>query len=152
MRFYGNFYIVLFNPDNMSLLKNGPHERRKFLDIMISQLKSNYVYSLNQYMKTLEQRNMYLRQIKFERKPESMLEIWDEKLFDYGIKVYEYRNEFIEKIKNKINYFHKSITNGKEEITIKYYSSCTSKETFINKLKENRINDIQKGYTTVRSS
>ena len=56
----------------MTLLKNGPAERRKFLDIMISQLKSGYVFALNQYMKTLEQRNMYLRQIKFENKPAYM--------------------------------------------------------------------------------
>jgi len=145
----GNIYIVLFNPDDMSLLKNGPAQRRKFLDIMISQLKSGYVYNLNQYMKTLEQRNTYLRQIKYENKDESILDIWDEKLAEYGQKVYEYRNEYIEKIKEKINIFHEQITSGKEKLSIKYISNMKNKDDFLNKMKETRNIDIQKGFTNL---
>lgn len=143
----GNLYIVLFNPDNMSLLKDGPVERRKFLDIMISQLKAGYVFNLNQYMKTLEQRNIYLNQIKYDNKPEEMLEIWDEKLAEYGQKVYEYRYEFIEKIIEKINKFHGQITDNKEKITIKYISHLKNTQEFKKLLKENRQIDIKKGYT-----
>ena len=142
----------MFNPDNMSLLKDGPSQRRKFLDIMISQLKMGYVYNLNQYTKTLEQRNTYLNQIKFENKSVEMLEIWDEKLTEYGQKVYEYRNEFIEKIKEKINQFHTPITDGKEKISIKYISNLSNIEEFKNKLKENQKLDIKKGYTGIRNS
>lgn len=131
----------------MSLLKNGPAERRKFLDIMISQLKSGYVFALNQYMKTLEQRNMYLRQIKFENKPAHMLDIWDEKLTEYGFKVWEYRNEFMEKIKERINRFHMAMTEEKEKISIEYISSLKNKEQYLETLKKNRSIDIQKGYT-----
>lgn len=152
MNFYGNLYIVLFHPDDMTLLKNGPSERRKFLDIMISQLKSGYVFALNQYMKTLEQRNIYLRQIKYENKPASMLDIWDENLAEYGTKVYEYRNEFIEKIKEKINKFHTPITEGKEEISIKYNSNCKNKNEFLENLRNSRSIDIQKGYTILRNT
>ncbi len=152
MNFFGNLYIVLFNPDDMSLLKNGPYERRKFLDIMISQLKSGYVYNLNQYMKTLEQRNTYLRQIKFENKPEEMLDIWDEKIIEYGEKVYEYRKLFIEKLKEKVNKFHSPITEGKEELSIEYISNLENKAIFKTKLKDNRQLDIKKGYTSLRNS
>lgn len=136
----------------MALLKNGPIERRKFLDIMISQLKTNYVFVLNQYMKTLEQRNTYLRQIKFEKKPANMLDIWDEKLAEYGFKVWVYRNEFIEKIKDRINKFHMAMTEEKEKISIEYKSSLKNKEQYIEILKNNRNIDIQKGYTISRNS
>ena len=136
----------------MTLLKNGPAERRKFLDIMISQLKSGYVFALNQYMKTLEQRNMYLRQIKFENKPAYMLDIWDEKLAEYGFKVWEYRNEFMEKIKERINRFHMAMTEEKEKILIEYISSLKNKEQYLETLKKNRSVDIQKGYTISRNS
>lgn len=152
MSYFGNIYIVLFNPDDMALLKNGPIERRKFLDIMISQLKTNYVFVLNQYMKTLEQRNTYLRQIKFENKPVNMLDIWDEKLAEYGFKVWIYRNEFIEKIKDRINKFHMAMTEEKEKISIEYKSSLKNKEQYIEILKNNRNIDIQKGYTISRNS
>ena len=145
-------YIVLFNPDNMSLLKEGPSERRKFLDIMISQLKAGYVFNLNQYMKTLEQRNIYLNQIRQENKPEEMLEIWDEKLAEYGQKVYEYRNEFIEKIKEKINKFHSPITEEKEKVSIKYISHLKDIDEFRKLLKENRKIDIKRGFTGTRNS
>ena len=60
----GNINIVIFTPDDINILKGGPQNRRRFLDIMISQLKPNYMYNLNLYLKTLEQRNNYLRQIK----------------------------------------------------------------------------------------
>lgn len=147
MNYCGNLYIVLFEPDDMVLLKNGPSNRRRFLDVMISQLKKNYLFSLNQYMKILEQRNNYLRQIKYENKPEEMLEIWDESLSEYGYIVWKYRNEFIEKIKEKVNYFHMQMTGQKEKITIEYNSTCSAKQKYLNVLKKNRKIDIIKGYT-----
>ena len=63
----GNINVVIFTPDDIDILKGGPQKRRKFLDVMISQLKPNYMHVLNLYLKTLEQRNNYLRQIKFVR-------------------------------------------------------------------------------------
>ena len=58
----GNINIVIFTPDDISILKDGPNVRRRFLDMMIGQLRTNYVYNLNMYLKTLEQRNNYLKQ------------------------------------------------------------------------------------------
>lgn len=110
----GNINIVIFTPDDINILKGGPQNRRKFLDIMISQLRPNYMHLLTLYKQTLEQRNNYLKQIKFENKPENMLDIWGEKLVDYGIKIYEYRNEFIEKIQKKIKNIHFNITQEKK--------------------------------------
>ena len=135
MKFCGNIYIVLFNPNDMDILKDGPSARRRFLDIMISQLKPGYIYTYNQYIKTLEQRNNYLRQIKLEGKSKDLLEIWDEQLANLGKKINNYRNEFIEKLKNKINIIHGQITDNKEFIKIEYKSNCNNKEEYLEKIK-----------------
>ena len=144
----GKINVVIFTPDDINILKGGPQNRRRFLDIMISQLRPNYMYNLNLYLKTLEQRNNYLRQIKEENKNENMLDIWDEELSNYAINIYNYRKEFIEKIKNKIKNIHSEITNNKEEIEIEYLSECISKEKYLELLKQRRKLDIIKGYTT----
>ena len=144
----GNINIVIFTSDDINILKGGPQNRSRFLDIMISQLKPNYMYNLNLYLKTLEQRNNYLRQIKEYNKDENLLEIWDEKLAEYAFNIYNYRNEFINKIKNKIKNIHSEITNNKEEIKIEYLTECESKEKYLKLLKDRRKLDIIKGHTT----
>lgn len=144
----GNINLVIFTPDDINILKGGPQNRRRFLDIMISQLKPNYMHNLSLYSKTLEQRNNYLRQIREDNKNENMLDIWDEELSRYAINIYNYRKEFIGKIKEKIKKVHSEITNDKEEIEIEYISECISKEKYLELLKQRRKLDIIKGYTT----
>ena len=144
----GNLNIVIFTPDDIQILKEGPQKRRRFLDIMIGQLRPNYIHYLNLYNKTLEQRNNYLKQIRLENKSEDMLEIWNEKLAEYGEKIFTYRNEFIEKIKNKIEDIHNDITSNNEKIKIEYESNCSNKEEYIKLLKERTKLDIIKGFTT----
>ena len=139
----GNIYVVLFNPDDINILKDGPSKRRKFLNIIISQLRPNYVHLLNIYMKVLEQRNIYLKQIKFENKTENLLDIWDEKLAELGEKIYIYRKEILEKFSSKINYIHSRITNNNEKIEIEYNSFCKNKNVYLQKLKDNRKIDIK---------
>ena len=143
----GKNYIVLFTPEDISILKNEPSKRRRFLNIMISQLRPMYVHLLNQYNKTIEQRNFYLKQIKYDGKPESNLDIWDEQIVDLGTKIYEYRKEFIEKINEKIFDIHLKTTENKEKIKIKYISNIG--KNYLESLKKNKNNDIQKGYTGI---
>ncbi len=147
----GKINIVLFYPDNINIIKGGPSERRKFLDIMISQLKPNYLHLLNRYLKTLEQRNAYLKQIKFDNKREDLLEIWDEKLSELSSEIYKYREEYIEKIREKIETIHNKITNcGKEQekLEIFFISSGKTQKDFLEKLKETREIDIKRGFTS----
>ena len=94
----GKINIVIFTPDDIEIIKDGPVSRRRFLDMMISSLRPNYLHLLNSYNKILEQRNNYLKQIKLENKNPAMLDIWDEQLAEYSFKIYEYRKYFIEKI------------------------------------------------------
>ena len=138
----------IFTPDDINILKGGPQNRRRFLDIMISQLKPNYMHNLNLYLKTLEQRNNYLRQIREENKNENMLEIWDEKLSEYAVNIYNYRKEFIDKINDKIKNIHNEITENKEEIEIDYIAESKNKEEYLSLLKQRRKLDIIKGFTT----
>lgn len=145
----GNINIVLFSPEDINIIKDGPSNRRKFLNMLISQLRPNYIYTYNLYLKTLEQRNTYLKNINIENKNDDLLDIYDEKLSDYGIIVNNYRNEFINKIKEKIEEIHKKVTKEKEVIKIKYISDCFEKERFLKELKNNRNQDILKGYTSV---
>lgn len=144
----GNLNLVIFTPDDIQILKNGPAERRKFLDMMIGQLRPNYVHNLNLYLKTLEQRNNYLRQIKELNKPENMLEIWDEKLAEYAEIICKYRIEFIKKLNEKINQIHPEVTENKEKLIINYLTECENKQNYLLLLKQRRKLDIIKGYTT----
>ena len=144
----GKINLVIFTPDDIQILKSGPEKRRRFLDMMIGQLRPKYVYILNLYLKTLEQRNNYLKQIKEENKPESMLEIWDEKLAEYAEIICKYRTEFIEKLNNKIKEIHSEVTSKSEEIRIEYLTECSNREVYLQLLKQRRNLDIIKGYTT----
>ncbi len=145
----GNINIVLFNPDDINIFKEGPSRRRKLLDIMISQLKPVYVYNLNMYLRVLEQKNNYLKQIKYENKKEELLDIWETKLADYAEIIYNYRKKFTEELMKKAIEIHYKITKGKEKIKIKYISDFTNKEEFLKKIKNNRKIDILKGYSSV---
>lgn len=144
----GKINIVIFTPDDIEIIKDGPQKRRRFLDMMISSLRPNYLHLLNDYNKILEQRNNYLRQIKQENKKTEMLDIFDEQLSEYSFKIYEYRKYFIEKISNSIEDIHSLITkSGKEEIKIKYISNSKNKESFLENLKKSRLIDIKRGFT-----
>ncbi len=144
----GKLNVVIFNPDDINILKGGPQNRRKFIDIMISQLRPNYMNCLSLYLKTIEQRNNYLRQIRDQGVDSEMLEIWDEKLAEYAISINKYRNEYMKKIQEKIQKVHGQITEDKEEIRIEYISECFEKEKYLKLLKERRKLDIIKGFTT----
>ena len=144
----GNIHIVIFTPEDINILKGGPQNRRKFLNIMISKLRTNYMHIYNLYKKTLDERNNYLKKIKLENANEELLEIWDEQLIKYGKIIADYRKEFIEKIKNKIKNIHNNITGNKEDIKIEYITDCLDENKYREFLKERRKLDIIKGYTT----
>ena len=138
----GNLNLVLFSPDDIIILKQAPALRRKFLDILISQLKPNYVHILSEYNKVLDQRNAYLKSRNTET-----IEIWDEQLAKYAEKVYEYRKKYLEKLQEKMEEIHPKLTSGKESIKVKYISSFCDKENFLLKLKNQLPIDLAKGYT-----
>lgn len=140
----GNINIVIFSPDDIIILKQGPALRRKFLDILISQLKPNYVHVLSEYNKVLEQRNAVLKSKKCD-----MIDIWNEQLAILAEKIYNYRKTYIDKLGEKLLLVHPMVTNGKEKIRIEYKTKFKSKEDFINVLEKNFQFDLFRGYTSV---
>lgn len=123
----GKTYIVLFTPEDIGIINNEPSKRRRFLNIMISQLRPVYINLLSEYNKVLEQRNIYLKQIKYDGKSIENLYIWDEQIAKLGQKIYEYRKEFIEKLNKKIYNIHLNTTENKEEIKVEYVSNIRKK-------------------------
>lgn len=138
----GNLNLVIFSPDDIIILKQAPALRRKFLDILISQLRPNYVHILAEYNKVLDQRNAYLK-----TKNTETIDIWDEQLANYAEKIYEYRKKYIEKLQEKMADIHPKLTSNKERIDIKYKTGFYNKEDYLKKLKYNLEKDLFKGYT-----
>ena len=151
----GKINTVIFTPDTIDIIKDNPETRRKFLNMMISSLKPNYIHLMSMYKEVLIQRNNYLRQIKFENKSEAMLDIWDEQLAELSYNIYEYRNIYMSKFCDKINIIHKNIIKSEkasEKISIKYFSDGKSKEEFLTKIKKDKEKDINRGFTSSRST
>lgn len=139
----GNINLVLFSPDDIIILKDGPAQRRKFLDILISQLKIKYLYELNEYNKVLEQRNAMLKSRQTDT-----IEIWNEQLATLAEKIFTYRTEYVNKIQETLSEVHKKLTSGNEEIKLEYKSCFKTKEQFIQLLQQKKELDIYRGYTT----
>ena len=139
----GNINLVIFSPDDIIILKQGPSLRRKFLDVLISQLKPKYMFELLEYNKILENRNAMLKSKNIET-----IDIWNEQLANKMENIHKYRREYIDKLQEKLKIIHPGLTDDKEEITIKYKTNFTNKEDFIKLLKKNENNDLFKGYTT----
>ena len=140
----GNLNIVLFSPDDIIILKQAPALRRRFLDILISQLKPSYVHVLSEYNKVLDQRNALLKSRRIDT-----IDVWDEQLATLAGKIYDYRKMYIEKLGEKMHTIHPKVTNGKETIKICYQTKFTTKEEFLRLLQKNREHDLFKGYTTI---
>ena len=140
----GNLNIVIFSPDDILILKQSPSLRRKFLDILISQLKPNYVHVLSEYNKVLEQRNALLKS-----KNVDTIDIWNEQLADLNEKIFNYRKYYIEKIQEKLLMIHPRVTNERENIKIVYKTKFEDREKFLNLLEKNLTFDLYKGYTGV---
>lgn len=140
----GNVNLVLFSPDDIIILKESPASRRKFLDILISQLRPNYAHFLLEYNKVLEQRNAALKY-----KATDGIEVWNEQLANYAEKIYEYRKEYIEKLQKNIETISPDITNQKENLKIVYKTKFVNKEQFLKELNSHINIDLAKGYTTI---
>ncbi len=150
----GTLNTVLFSPEDMMLVKGGPSVRRRFLDMEISQTSPFYCYNLVNYNKVLAQRNNLLKAVREQRESSELLDVWDLQMAEYGAHIIKKRAEVIEKIKPVARAIHSRITEGKEELNLKYVpsvdinkacSGITAEEFFLQKLKDNRSTEIIKG-------
>ena len=144
----GLLNVVFFSPEDLSIIKNGPSERRRFIDMELCQLDSFYLYNLNNYNKIVNQRNKLLKDIYTNYSLKDTLDIWDSQLISYGSKIIERRVAFINKLNEIIFDIHKKLSGDKEEILIKYEPNVLI-EDFEIKLKQNQEKDIKLKMTTV---
>lgn len=140
--------IVFFSPEDLGIIKDGPEQRRRFMDLELCQLNKAYLYYLTQYKKVLKQRNALLKQIKEKESLRDTLEIWDNQLVENGTKIIEIREEFVSEVGLIMQEKHRNLTGGQEEIKAVYKPNCLSEE-FSEKLFMEGDRDIYMGTTTV---
>lgn len=149
--------VVIFSPDDMKLVKEGPGERRSFLDRSISQIKPVYRYNLNRYNKILLQRNNLLKSHNKKNQNMKLLDIFDLQLGKLGTEIIMYRIEFLNKLSQISKEIHKDLTLGEEKLTLDYISNVSFVECnkeymgkdFLKKLKKNRDRDLLLGNTSI---
>ena len=156
---FGRFHVVLFSPEDLSLIKRGPAERRKFIDMEICQVDPVYLYDLQQYYKVLRQRNQLLKDSSRSRnfatygeKVEFVRETlfaWDAQLCDYGVRVMRLRAAFVEKLKGYTAHIHQTISHGTEEMDLGYQNSVPMEISAFQLILEKELEqDLRTGTTT----
>jgi len=145
---FGIVNLVFFSPEDLNLIKNGPSERRRFLDMELCQLDKIYVHHLVNYNRVLVQRNELLKSL--DMRPEFMetLDIWDMQLVKYGKKLMERRENFIRELNEIILKIHKRLSDGLEELQIDYEPNISLAE-FETAVKKSRERDLKLRTTNV---
>jgi len=127
--YISNINIILLQPEEQSIFSDTPSARRKLLNIEISQLNKDYIIYLNNYNKVLKQRNFYLKELYINgNASRDYLNILTKKLIDYGLKIFEARKEFLDKINEYICDCYQHIF-SKGELKIKYVSDYNNKSS-----------------------
>ncbi len=147
---FGLINVVFFSPEDLSIIKSGPAERRRFIDLELCQLDKLYVYNLVNYNKIVNQRNQLLKELNFyyDKDLYETLDIWDMQLAAFGSKIITRRTEFIEDLNEIIYGIHRNITNGKEELYIKYEPNIFDNNLYDELIKK-RDKDIKYKTTSV---
>ena len=147
--YISNIKVILFNPNDLQIIKDSPSIRRKLLNVSISQYNNRYLKILSNYNKLLKQRNSYLKTMYVNgTTSKEYLDILTDKLIDLGLEIYEYRNNYINNINYKINNIYKTISNI-DGLNIEYLSDYKdiSKEKLLKKYKDNLDRDMILGMT-----
>lgn len=143
---FGTLYAVIFSPEDLSLVKDGPGERRRFLDMELCQLSKVYYYDLQQYYRILKQRNNLLKEI--QKKPDlaDTLFVWDEQMVEYGERIISARKRFLLRLDEIAAEKLSQLTGGKDHLQIAYKPNC-EEGMLAEKLRRNLDRDIYFGVT-----
>lgn len=144
----GLLHIVFFSPEDLGIVKNGPAERRRFMDMELCQLDASYLHNLNQYNKTVENRNRLLRDMYQFPDLQDTLSIWDDQLINYGRQIIESRRGFISDLNEIVGDIHSKLSGNREHLTI-LYEPNTEADEFEEKLRRSRERDIHMKSTSV---
>lgn len=144
----GLINVIFFSPEDLSIIKNSPLERRRFIDMELCQLSKIYYSNLSNYNKVLNQRNNLLKQINFKNNLIDTLDIWDDQLVNYGNKIIKERNNFVNMINEIIIDIHLKLTSGREKLSI-IYDTNVNFEDFGDVLLNKRDMDLKYQATQV---
>ena len=137
----GMLNVVFFSPEDLSIIKNGPSERRRFMDMELCQLDQIYLNSLSKYNKLVVERNKILKDL-FEHPENSvLLDVQDKQLCEYGSVIIKAREKFIAELNEIIRPIHEKLTGGKELLSV-YYEPNVEQADFEKKLSSIRKKDI----------
>lgn len=139
--YVGKFCSVIFSPTHLSLIKDGPQYRRRFLDAAICQMNPNYAKNLTIYNHILDQRNQLLKSIKLNPNLEDTLFIWNEKLSQKAAMIVSLRLQYVNLLKQYTSCIYNKFSNEKEKLSLNYFSNTLSRD-LIKKSENNEI-DIE---------
>lgn len=145
---FGILNVVVFSPEDLNLIKEGPAARRRFIDLELCQLNKLYVHNLVQYNKVLIQRNKLLKELTFQPQIVDTLDIWDIQLATFGKELIRSRREFITQLNELIAEIHKDLSGGQEHLLLQYEPNVTE-EDFEAMTAKSRIQDLKQKTTLV---
>lgn len=145
---FGILNLVVFSPEDLAIIKNGPSERRRFMDAELCQLDKVYLYDLTIYNKALNQRNKLLKDINFNPQLKDTLDVWNSQIIDYGRRIISRRRALIEQLNDIVKPIHENITGGSENIHIGYEMNVTE-EAYEDEFNNSTDRDIRFGQTHI---
>ena len=146
---FGRLLVVMFSPEDLRLIKAGPYERRRFMDMEICQLSPVYYSDLKEYYRALKQRNALLKSLQKDKSSglQDSLSIWDEQLANYGQRIMKLRLSFVKKINDIAREIHFNITQGTENLALTYEPSVANAETYLESLSKSHARDMAQSTT-----
>ena len=141
---FGIINVVLFSPEDLNIIKDGPSQRRRFMDMELSQLNKIYLSNLVNFNKVLGQRNKLLKELAFNPSEEmiSSLDIWDMQLVKYGNDVIKSREKFVKEINDLVKSIHTKLSGDREQLEI-IYEPCVKEQDFESELVRVRDRDLK---------
>lgn len=145
---FGIVNLVFFSPEDLNIIKNGPGERRRFIDLELCQLNAIYLTDLSNYNHIVNQRNKLLKDLAFRPELMDTLDIWDLQMAEFGKKIIQARAKFIEKLNEIIQDIHRNLTGNRETLQLVYEPSVTA-ESIEQEIARNRERDLKFKLTTL---
>ena len=143
---FGIVNVIFFSPEDLNIIKNGPSERRRFIDLELCQLNKLYVHNLVQYNRVVVQRNKLLKELDFDPALKETLDVWDLQLVNYGKELIRIRTRFIKELNELIRDIHFHLSGEKENLEVRYEPNVTA-DSFEEELERNRFQEIRQKLT-----
>lgn len=143
---FGIVNVIFFSPEDLNIIKNGPSERRRFIDLELCQLNKLYIYNLVQYNKVVVQRNKLLKELDYNPSLKETMNVWDFQLVRYGKELIRFREKFIEELNGIIYDIHYHLSGEREELVLRYEPNVTE-DQFEESLERNRSSEIRQRLT-----